>query len=107
VSVARLRTRVRALQLRVGTSRSRSRRFDWREWPRGKSCTALWPRRYRCAAARTRPMSSLKGNSRSAYARDASADVARIRAHVAPGLDVRVDVLVKLARWPRSRALVL
>jgi hypothetical protein len=52
-------------------------------------------------------MSSLKVNSRSACARDASADVARIRAHVAPGVDVRVDVLVKLARWPGSRALVL
>jgi hypothetical protein len=52
-------------------------------------------------------MISLKVSSRSAYARDASADVARIRAHVAPGLDVGVDVLVELAHGPRSRALGL
>jgi hypothetical protein len=52
-------------------------------------------------------MISLKVSSRSAYARDASADVARIRAHVDPGPDVGVDVLVELAPWARSRALGL
>jgi hypothetical protein len=52
-------------------------------------------------------MISLKVNSRSACARDASADVARIRAHVAPGVDVDADVHASLAPGAASRVLSL
>jgi hypothetical protein len=52
-------------------------------------------------------MISLKVSSRSAYARDASADVARIRAHVAPGVGVDADVHVSLAPGAASRVLSL
>jgi hypothetical protein len=89
--VSRLRTRVRALHLRVGAPGSRvgARWLDVAtprpaRTPPEKPRTALWPCREQRSAACTRLVVSLAVDSGLAYARDGSADVARIPAGPGP-----------------------